>query len=69
MNASEIKKIKDILNGTSRKKVTRVHRREMLAYNQALLDHACFPITGAGTTLTRDEVEGIVNKLREELEV
>jgi hypothetical protein len=38
-------------------------------YNQALLDHAKFPITGAGTTLLREEVERAVARLKLQLDI
>jgi len=49
----------------------RISRREhdlmMLGYNQALLDHADLPLRHGDERLTRESVEKIVARLREEL--
>ena len=47
------------------------HKLMMLGYNQALLDHAEFPIRGLSPDdpgLSRPDVEAIVSRLRRELE-
>lgn len=48
----------------------RDHKLVMLGYNQALLDHAEFPIRGEDgeVALEREAVKRIVAQLREELE-
>lgn len=51
-----------------RARKNRKHNLMMVGYNQAMLDHAQFPITGAGEPLTRAEVERAIAQLQQELE-
>jgi hypothetical protein len=60
-----------IIAGTSPRQLTADREAKLmsLGYNQALLDHAKFPITGAGTTLLREEVERAVARLKLQLDI
>lgn len=71
MSESKLDEIKAIIEGTS--PIQRQKEREdilmALGYNQAMLHWATFPITGAGDTLTRAEVERTVARLKQKLEI